>query len=182
MTGTHRLERLRRTTARGVALAALLLVASAQVFAQPPGQEEGLPPPARQPARRAADDDRQLMRALNLTAEQRAEIARIRRETEEQNRSIGQRIRRSRRALEEAIYSPAVDEQIVEERAREVAAGEAARVRLRAQTELRIRRLLTPQQLDVFRELRRRAMQRGRQNLQPGGPLRRRAPLRRPLP
>jgi Spy/CpxP family protein refolding chaperone len=121
------------------------------------------------------------MRALNLTPEQRAEIARIRRETEQQSRAVGQRIRRARRALEEAIYAPAVDEGAVEERARAVAAAEAERVRLRAQTELRIRRLLTPEQLGVFRELRQRAVQRARrqQSLQPG---RTRRAARRPLP
>lgn len=179
MKGTARLGRLGRlghaTAARLTAAVLLFAATAAGVCAQSPPQDEPPPAPAASESRRRTGD-RQLMRALNLTPGQRAEIARIRLETRQQNRLIGQRIRRARRALEEAIYSPAVDEQAVEERAREVAAGEAARVRLRAQTELRIRRLLTPEQLDVFRELRRRAAQSGRWNLQPGGPSRGRAP------
>jgi Spy/CpxP family protein refolding chaperone len=153
-----------------------LAAAAAGVRAQSPAQDGQPPAPAASESRRRTGD-RQLIRALNLTPEQRAEIARIRLETRQQNRLIGQRIRHARRVLEEAIYSPAVDEQAVEERAREVAAGETARVRLRAQTELRIRRLLTPEQLDVFRELRRRAAERGRPNLRPGVPPRGRAPV-----
>ncbi len=148
----------------------ILCLSTNGVFAQSPEQDGQSPAPPTPEARRGPDDDRQLIRALNLTPQQRSEIARIRRETEGQNRVIGQRIRRARRALEEAVYSPTIDERAVDEHSREVAAGETERVRLRAQTELRIRRLLTPEQLDVFRELRRRAAQRGRENRQPGGP------------
>ena len=173
MTRTHRLARLRRAATDALAAPVLLLALSASAFAaQTPGQDEQPPAPPPSENRRATDDDRQLIRALGLTPQQRAEIARIRRETQGQNRAIGQRIRRSRRALEEAIYSPSVDERAVDELSREVAAGESERVRLRAQTELRIRRLLTPEQLDFFRELRRRAAQRGRRNLPPGGVVR----------
>lgn len=188
MTRTHRLDGLRRAAADALAALLLLVLSASAVTAQTPGQDEQSPAPTASEARRETDDDRRLIRALGLTPQQRAEIARIRRETQGQNRAIGQRIRRSRRALEEAVYSPAVDERAVDELAREVAAGESERVRLRAQTELRIRRLLTPEQLDLFRELRRRAAQRGRQNLRPGGAVRDgvgaggRAPGRRPPP
>src|SRR3712207_8417635 len=50
------------------------------------------------------------------------------------------------RSLDESIYSDALDESLVEQRAREVSEAHAALVRLRAQTELRVRRVLTPEQ------------------------------------
>jgi Spy/CpxP family protein refolding chaperone len=106
---------------------------------------------------RPGADRSELMRALNLTPEQRARIAEIRRETEEQVRLNNVRLRRARRALEESIYAESADESAVEARAREVAEAEAARVRARADAELKVRRVLKPEQLVAFRELRRRA-------------------------
>jgi Spy/CpxP family protein refolding chaperone len=103
-------------------------------------------------------DQLELMRALNLTPEQRARIAEIRRETEAQTRLDNMRLRRARRALEEAIYADDADESVVEARSREVAEAEAARVRTRADAELKVRRVLRPEQLGTFRELRRQAM------------------------
>jgi Spy/CpxP family protein refolding chaperone len=103
-------------------------------------------------------DQLELMRALNLTPEQRARIAEIRRETEEQARLNNVRLRRARRALEEAIYAQNADDSVIEARSREVAEAEAARARSRAEAELKVRRVLKPEQLGTFRELRRRAM------------------------
>ena len=110
-----------------------------------------------------------LFRALNLTPEQRAQIAAIRRETEPQGRLLGARLRQARRALDEAIYSANPDERVVEERTRELAAAQAAVVRLRTFTELKIRRVLSPEQLNTFRRLQRQPRARRRLN-QPAPP------------
>jgi Spy/CpxP family protein refolding chaperone len=151
----------RRAPGLCAALSAVLLAASAAAGARaqddPP---EDLRPPAARPgqprvAREEAAPD--LVRALNLSRQQRAEIARIRREVALQTRAANQRVRRARLALEEAVYAPSADGALIDERAAELAAAEGARIRLRAQTELSIRRLLTPAQLDAFRELRLRA-------------------------
>ena len=72
-------------------------------------------------------------------------------------RALTARIRLARREFEEAIYADEVNENLIEERARAVTAAEAARLRLRAETELSIRRVLTPEQWAIFRDLRRRA-------------------------
>jgi len=135
----------------------LFVAATTPAFAQSPDEDAPLPSREQAARPRRDDGDALLVRALNLSPAQRAEIARIRRETEQQGRAVGQRLRRARRALDEAIYAPLADESAVELRSREVAEAEAARVRLRAQTELSIRRLLTTEQLNVFRELRDRA-------------------------
>ncbi|HEY0084204.1 MAG TPA: periplasmic heavy metal sensor, partial [Pyrinomonadaceae bacterium] len=85
---------------------------------------------------------------------QRAQIGAIRRETEPHGRLLGARLREAHRALDEAIYSPNTDESVIEARVREVGAAQTAVVRLRSLTELRIRRVLSPEQLDAFRSLR----------------------------
>lgn len=106
-----------------------------------------------------------LLRVLNLTPEQRAQIGAIRRETEPQGRLLGARLRQARRALDEAIYAPTPDEGVIEERVRELGAAQSAVVRLRSLTELRIRRVLSPEQLDAFRRLQRQTRTRRQQRL-----------------
>lgn len=98
-----------------------------------------------------------LVRRLSLTPEQRRQLREIRRQGEPETRELTRRVRLARRALDEAIYSDVVEEPLVERRARELSAAQAALVRLRATTELKVRRLLTPEQLKTFRELRRQA-------------------------
>lgn len=97
-----------------------------------------------------------LLRALNLTPEQRAQIKAIRREVEPQGRLLGRRLRQARRALDEAIYADAPDDRLIEERVREVGAAQAALLRMRTFTELKIRRVLSTEQLNAFRQLQRR--------------------------
>ena len=118
-------------------------------------------------ARRRDENAAGLLRVLNLTPEQRAQIAAIRRETEPQGRLLGARLRQARRALDEAIYAASPDESIIEERVREVGAAQAAIVRLRSLTELSIRRVLSPEQLDAFRRLQRQTRTRRPMNQLP---------------
>jgi Spy/CpxP family protein refolding chaperone len=100
------------------------------------------------------------VRRLNLTPEQRLRLREIRRRSEPRARELMRRARLARRALDEAIYADAVDEALVEQRSRELAAAQAELVRLRAANELSVRRVLTPEQLRAFRELRREAQRR----------------------
>lgn len=142
--------------------AALLLVffatgARAQSEQQDAPQDSRPEWGARRQGRRAGDS---LMRRLNLTPEQRARLREIRGQREPAARELTRRVRLARRALDDAIYSDAVDEALVEQRARALADAQAALVRLRAETELKVRRVLTPEQLQSFRELRREAQRR----------------------
>jgi Spy/CpxP family protein refolding chaperone len=150
----------------GVALAMLSLIAQASsAYAQSPAASPSPQTEQQQPSQTNADQ-LELIRSLNLTDEQRAQIAQIRRETEEQARLVNQRVRRARRALDEAIYTQNADESLIQARTREVADAEAARVKMRSDAELKIRRVLTPEQLGTFRELRRQAQLRQRQQRQ----------------
>ena len=66
------------------------------------------------------------------------------------------------RALEEVLDADNPDETLVEQRMREVATAQAASMRMRILTEVRIRRVLTPEQLNTLRTLRQQARQSGK--------------------
>lgn len=100
------------------------------------------------------------LRALNLTPQQLAQIREIRRQAEREGRAVTRRLAEARRALDEAIYAEASDERLIEQRARELSAAQGEATRLRALTELKVRRVLTDEQLKTFRGLRRDAQTR----------------------
>src|SRR5829696_4398162 len=129
-------------------LALLLFPLSATAAAQE--QEETEAPPQQATPRRPAPGVN-LMERLNLSREQRQQLREIRRQSEAELRAHTRRVRLARRALDEAIYADVVDEALVEQRARELSAAQSALVRLRAATELKVRRILTDEQLRLFR-------------------------------
>lgn len=137
-------------------LALFLSMGVGGVCAQDEDAASGTPQVQRElEARRRGANAAGLLRVLNLTPEQRVSINAIRRETEPQGRLLGARLRQARRALDEAIYAANADEGVIEDRVREVGLAQTALVRLRSLTELRIRRVLSPAQLDAFRRLQR---------------------------
>jgi Spy/CpxP family protein refolding chaperone len=154
----------------GFALALLILCAPhslAQNAAQQPRQPSEEAP--------AADAAAALLSQLNLTAAQVAQMREIREQSVPRAQALTRRLNQARRALDESIYSDALDEALVEQRAREVAEAQTALISHRAQTELRVRRVLTPEQLQTFRDLRIRARreQRIRRRIERGLPVRR---------
>jgi Spy/CpxP family protein refolding chaperone len=128
---------------------------SATQDAPPSGQQDGARPSGRMPGNA-------LMRRLNLTPEQRERLREIRVQSESDARELTRRVRLARRALDEAIYADGLDESTVERRARALTEAQAATLQLRIATELKVRRVLTPEQLRMFRELRRQAQRRQR--------------------
>jgi len=161
----------------------LLLIAAAApaVCAQdgprPPHGQEGPPEGGRQGRGGRGGAHGELFRRLGLTEEQHQRLREIRRQSEPEGRALMRRLGQARRALDEAVYAETLDEAAVEERARELAAAQAALVRHHALNEVRVRQVLTPEQLQTFRELRQQARleQRGRRRRE-GGP----APADRP--
>jgi Spy/CpxP family protein refolding chaperone len=176
--------RAARLRALALALPFLLLsvcasYASAQEPATRPEAQQQEAETRRPRAQRRAGGN--LLRRLGLAPEQLRQLSEIRRQSEPEMRTLMRRLNQARRALDEAIYSDALDEAAVDERARELAAAQNALVHLRAVTELRVRRVLTPEQLQTFRELRQQARQRQeRRRQRPRGP-RRDAPTHTPL-
>ena len=103
---------------------------------------------------RAVDDP---VRELNLSPEQRESIRVIREQTKEERAAINQRLHETNRALVEVLDSDNPNEAVVEQRLRELAAAQAASMRMRVLTEFRIRRVLTPEQQNTLRMLRQNA-------------------------
>ncbi|HVF86909.1 MAG TPA: Spy/CpxP family protein refolding chaperone [Pyrinomonadaceae bacterium] len=124
-------------------------------------------PAAEEEVSRSGGGDGEMLTRLNLSPEQRAQIVGIRRRSEGEGRVLVQRLRRARRALDASIYAENVDDKLIEEGVREVAAAQAEVVRLRAVTELRLRRVLTPEQLGLLRDWRQRARLRQRMQGRP---------------
>jgi Spy/CpxP family protein refolding chaperone len=124
----------------------------AQEQDEPQAQQPATP---QQPARNL-----NLMQRLNLTLEQRQQLREIRRQSEPEVRAQTRRVRLARRALDDAIYADSVDDALVEQRSRELSAAQSTLVRLRAATELKVRRVLTDEQLRLFRNLRQQAQRR----------------------
>jgi len=94
---------------------------------------------------------------LGLTPEQRAKIRTIREANRDERTAINQRVREANRALEEILNSSDPDEAVVEQRLSELALAQAAQMRMRVLTEVRIRRVLTPEQQERLRNLREQA-------------------------
>ena len=123
-------------------------------------QEQAVPPaPQQQGAGRRARG-LNLMQRLNLSREQRLRLREIRRQSEPELRELQRRLRRARLALDEAIYADTTDDALVEQRSRELSAAQSALTLLRSANELKIRRVLTAEQLRLFRTLRREAQRR----------------------
>jgi len=127
-------------TFRTISLAALLALGMA-ISAM--GQD---PPPPPAPA---GDPIQQ----LNLTPEQRQQIRRLTQETQEERRTTNLRLRQANAALDRALYTDPIDENVIEQRINEVAAAQGAQTRMRAHLELRIRRLLDPEQIATLLRL-----------------------------
>lgn len=104
------------------------------------------------------DQIRNQIGALDLTPDQIEKIRAIYNENKEERQSANQRVRRAQRSLDEIIDSDNPNEAEVNARARELAEAQSAARQMRALTEIRIRRILTPEQLNKLRNMRREAM------------------------
>jgi len=99
------------------------------------------------------------IRQLNLTPEQREQIRGIREQSRDERAKINERLRETNRALEETLNLDNPDEAAVEQRMREVAAAQAAVMRMRILTEVKVRRVLTLEQRALLRTLRQQAQE-----------------------
>lgn len=134
--------------------------------AAPASAQEGGAADSGEAEQRAGNQGGDLVRTLGLTPEQIARIRMIREQNREEQQLANERLRDAQRALDEAIYSDNSSESLIEDKARELAAAQTTAARLRALRELRIRRVLTPDQLATLRSLRQqqirqRRLQRG---------------------
>ncbi len=99
-----------------------------------------------------------LLRLLNLTPEQVQQIRKIKQGNREIIQAAERRQRQTRKALDEAIYGDTNDNDF-QSKLREFQDAQSDLTKLRANDELAIRRVLTPEQLSKFIELRQRMIQ-----------------------
>ena len=91
---------------------------------------------------------------LRLTPDQRQAIRRIVAENKDERQSTNIRVREANAALDQALDADPPDENLIEQRTNELAAAQAAQLRLRIQTEIKIRRILRPEQIATLHRLR----------------------------
>ena len=91
---------------------------------------------------------------LHLTPEQRQKIRMIFEETKIERQQINRRVREANIALDQALDAEPTDQNLIDQRLNELATAQTAQMRMRIQTELKIRRELRPEQLAILRQLR----------------------------
>jgi len=91
---------------------------------------------------------------LNLTPEQRQRIRMIFEENKDERQMTSRRVREANVALDQALDGEPIDENLVEQRLNDLAVAQAAQMRMRIRTEMKIRRILRPEQLATLRRLR----------------------------
>jgi len=91
---------------------------------------------------------------LNLTPEQRQRIRMIFQENKNDRQTTNRRLREAQIALTQSLDAEPTDETVIDQRVNELAAAQAAQIRMRIQIELRIRRELSREQLATWRRLR----------------------------
>ena len=103
---------------------------------------------------RPRDDKPNLMSQLGLSPEQMEQIRQINKQRKPRMAAAQERFRLANRALDEEIYGDTPNDADVDARVKEVQAAQSDLTALRAASELAVRRILTPEQLVRFRELR----------------------------
>ena len=126
----------------------LVSTASAQRNLQPVGDRP--PPDERGEAKRP-----NLLRILGLSPAQMMQVRRVNQARKSQMDDAQGRLRDANQALDEAIYADNFDQAAFDSRLKEVQAAQADLARLRFTNEMNIRKILTPEQLARFRDLRR---------------------------
>ena len=107
---------------------------------------------AEQPNDRRSD----LFRELGLSDEQMQSLRRLNLDRKPVEQQARRRFQEANRELNGAIYSDSLNETVFQARLKEFQDAQAELARIKFSNELAVRKVLTPEQLGKFRELRRR--------------------------
>ena len=117
--------------------------------------QEGLGPGDGEGRERRQNNARpNIMRQLGLNRVQMQQLRQYNQRRRPLMEAAQIRFREANRRLDEAIYADDLDEAAVHERIKEVQLSQAELIKLRSISELSIRKILTPDQLNRFRRLR----------------------------
>jgi len=132
--------------------------------------------PVETPSPAVQQDDRgAFLREIGLAPDQIRQMRRLNMERKPLMEAAQQRLREANRLLDEAIYADSVNNADIQSRLKDAQAAQAEEFRIRSMNELAIRRILTPDQLVHFRDLRRqfeaaRQDQREQRRMENGNP------------
>ena len=163
-------------------LAALLLLATASVsaLAQTTGSQPETTLQAPQTNAITQPPAQNLPNQLNFTPQQAQQWREIHREFRAQETAADLKRQQARLALNEAMESANPNEEIIKQRAKDLADAQSAVTQLQALRQARVLQILTPEQRVKLKEIRERAQslrreQQGANALAPGRPLKRNA-------
>lgn len=116
----------------------LLLTAAVPLFAMQDAPQDAAPDP---------------IEHLHLSPEQRQRIRIILEDNKNERQATNRRLREANVALDQALDAAPLNEAVIEQRLNELATAQAAQLRMRIQTEIKVRRVLRPEQLAILRSL-----------------------------
>lgn len=162
-------------------LAAVLLLAFfISARAQTAAQNQSAPQTPQNNVATQPPQAQNLPAQLSLTPQQEQQWREINREFRGQEMTAGMKLRQSRLALNEAMESANPNEEIIKQRAKELADAQSAVTQIQALRQARVLQMLTPEQRVKLKEIRERAQevrreQKGGNALAPNRQLRRNA-------
>ena len=137
------------------ATALIVLAIAASVVSSPAQETKTTEQPAQAHLQERRGDNRaDVLRSLGLTAEQMEQIRQVNTERRPVMIEAQKRLREAMRSLDAAIYADLINEAQVEAVLKDVQSAQAEVCRVRVENELAVRRVLTPDQLARFRQLR----------------------------
>lgn len=148
-----------RSFYRILILAAVIIAASTVAWTQDttdPKAQDTPRPASNQGGNQPMDIRQNVLMKLGLTREQVQQIRRINQERKPLMDEAQRRFREANVALDLAIYSDQTSDADVEARLKDVQLAQAEVAKLRFANEYAVRKILTPEQLVRFRELRQR--------------------------
>ena len=143
----------------GMAIAASLLLASGFKSTRAQTQTPSPQSPAQGVTQSQAAQAPNFQAELNLTPEQIQKWRALNRELREQEVTGVQRVRQAKSALAEAMESPNPNEEVIKQRAKELADAQSAMTQLQALRQARVLQILDPEQRIKLREIQARIRQ-----------------------
>ena len=154
-------EAFRPGMRKAISLIPLFLLLAGSAFAQN-GKVSAQPSPqSEQQDRRGS-----LLREIGLSPDQMLQLRKLNMERRPLVEAAQRRLREANRLLDDAIYADDLNENEIQSRLQEAQHAQAELFRIRSTSELAIRRILTPDQLVRFRDLRKLMEDRARQNME----------------
>ena len=149
-----------------IVIALSSLVFGAAVFAQSTTPSETPQPDVQRPK----DMRTEVLGQLGLSRDQIQRIRRVNVERKPFMEAAQTRLREANSLLDEAIYADQVNETDVQARLKDAQLAQAEVARIRFMNEFAVRRILTPEQLVRFRDLRRKFEQQRQQDVKTNRP------------